>query len=128
MPEEVLHIENLDELIDVLAKKAPKEFHHASVLGMRKSVIDVTRWAKQNAPVDLGRLKASIAYRVEPRFGNVKGAVGSNVTYAPFVEVRGQPRGVGRIPWLRPAVEEHIKEIMRNFEQAFKRAFRKLGF
>jgi len=128
MPEEMLYIEHLDELIDILAKKAPQEFQDSAETAMTKSVLDVTGWAKVNAPVDTGRLETSIGYKVTPMFGQVTGYVGSNVEYAPHVERPGNVRRKGRRPWLRPAVEEHVSEILHNFEEIFRRAFKKLGF
>jgi hypothetical protein len=128
MPEEMLHIEHLDELIEALAKEAPKELDRAVRVAMKKSVIDVTGWAKINAPVDTGRLETSIGHSVQGTFGNVTGFVGSNVEYAPFVEKPGPVRRTGRRPWLKPAVQEHVKEIIQNFEVMIQRAFKKMGF
>ena len=79
-------------------------------------------YAKQLCPVDSGRLRNSIAH--EPR-GNNTEAVGTNVEYAPYVEL-GHHQQPGRYvpaigkrlvasyvpgkPFLRPAVENHQKE------------------
>jgi HK97 gp10 family phage protein len=50
----------------------------------------VERDAKINAPVDTGRLRASITPEV--RRGNpIEGIVGSNVDYAPYMELGTRP-------------------------------------
>jgi phage gpG-like protein len=129
MPEEQLYIENLDELLNILARRAPAEFHRTAVGAMTGASAQVTNWARMNSPVDTGRLRSSIRFEVKPTFGNVQGVIGSNVVYAPFVEFGGgKPRGVGRIPYLRPAVEEHQSQIKRIFERAFQAVARRLGF
>jgi len=53
---------------------------------MRDSVLIVTRGAKQNAPVDTGRLRASITPGVSETSDGAEGVVGSNVEYAPYQE------------------------------------------
>jgi len=53
---------------------------------VRDSMLLVTRGAKINAPVDTGRLRASITPEV--RQGKaISGIVGSNVSYAPYQEL-----------------------------------------
>lgn len=49
---------------------------------MRESTLLVERYAKIGAPVDTGRLRASITPVVVSMAGEVKGIVGSNVAYA----------------------------------------------
>lgn len=58
---------------------------------MRDATLIVTRDAKINAPVDTGRLRASITPEVSADAEEVRGVVGSNVTYAPFVELGTRP-------------------------------------
>jgi HK97 gp10 family phage protein len=90
--------------------------------------------AKQNAPVDLGQLRASINYDVEANQNKVK--YGTNVEYAPYVEFgtglyaeNGEGRktpwtyekngqfytteGQKPQPYLRPAALENIEKIKR---------------
>lgn len=128
MSEELLVIENLDKLVDMLEKKLPYEFERAARTGMTKSVIDVEGWARENSPLDTGRLRASIGHQVKGTFGHIEGIVGTNVEYAPHVEEPGNVRGVGRRPFLRPAVEEHIRELVHNFEESFRAVAKRLGF
>lgn len=60
--------------------------------GMRNATLLVTRDAKINAPVDTGRLRASITPEVRVSGPTtVQGIVGSNVMYAPFVELGTKP-------------------------------------
>ena len=59
--------------------------------GMRQSVLIVQREAKIEAPVDTGRLRASIVPEVTRRGNTVVGIVGSNVEYAPYVEFGTRP-------------------------------------
>lgn len=54
---------------------------------MHQATLIVTRDAKINAPVDTGRLRASITPEVVTRDTVVQGIVGSNVEYAPFQEL-----------------------------------------
>src|SRR5512139_572694 len=68
------------------------DLHGAPILdAMRDSVLIVTRGAKQNAPVDTGRLRASITPGVSEMGDNIEGVVGSNVTYAPYMEFGTRP-------------------------------------
>lgn len=59
--------------------------------GMRQATLIVQRDAKLNAPVDTGRLRASITPEVRRQGRTVQGVVGSNVVYAPFVELGTKP-------------------------------------
>lgn len=61
------------------------------VTGMRDATLVVERDAKVNAPVDSGRLRASITPEVVMMGTTVQGVVGSNVTYAPYQELGTRP-------------------------------------
>ena len=58
---------------------------------MRNATLMVHRSARINAPVDTGRLRASITPSVTATAESIKGVVGSNVTYAPYVELGTRP-------------------------------------
>lgn len=58
---------------------------------MRDATLYVTRDAKINVPVDTGRLRSSITPEVSIESDTVQGVVGSNVTYAPYVELGTRP-------------------------------------
>lgn len=69
-------------------------------------------YSKQLCPVDTGNLRNSIAH--EMRSENTV-AVGSNVHYAPFVELG--TRKMRAQPYLRPAVENHREEYEKIIKQ-----------
>jgi HK97 gp10 family phage protein len=55
--------------------------------GMRRALMAITNDAKREAPVDTGRLRNSIAPEVRVEGKVVMGVVGSNVKYAPHMEL-----------------------------------------
>lgn len=59
--------------------------------GMRGATLLVQRDAKRLAPVDTGRLRASITPEIRQRGNTVQGVVGTNVVYAPPVEFGSRP-------------------------------------
>lgn len=86
---------------------------------LERAVLIVQATAQRLVPVDTGRLRASIESAVK-RIGDtiVRGFVGTNVEYAPHVEI-----GTGSMdaqPYLRPAVEAHRPDIRNQFERAFR--------
>lgn len=82
---------------------------------MRDATMLITAEAKRNAPVDTGRLRASITPEV--RLGNpIEGIVGSNVEYAPYQEL-GTKFMRGKF-YLRRAFEENIQRIKTIFDRA----------
>ena len=69
-----------------------RDLHGPPILqAMRTATLIVTRDAKVNAPVDTGRLRASITPEVRLDGDTVQGVVGSNVVYAPFLEMGTRP-------------------------------------
>lgn len=71
--------------------------------------------AKREAPVDTGRLRASLDFDVsEPGDYTVRIAVGSNVEYAIYQEVDN--------PYLRPAFEANRDTIEEYIKQAVESA------
>lgn len=80
-------------------------------------------YAKKECPVDTGRLRNSLTHTKAS--GELAEYVGTNVEYAPFVEL-GHHQEVGRYvpaiearlvnsyvnghPYLRPALEKHVSE------------------
>ena len=59
--------------------------------GMRDSTLIVVRYARQNSPVDTGKLKASILPEIRTMGETVQGVVGSNLQYAAAVEFGSRP-------------------------------------
>lgn len=53
--------------------------------------LQIERAAKQNAPVDTGRLRSSITTETGDRFGLPVVRVGTNVEYAPAIEFGSEP-------------------------------------
>jgi len=77
---------------------------------MRRATLLVERSGKQNAPVDTGRLRASITPEVRVQNKVLQGVVGSVVVYSPFQEF-GTKFMKGRF-YLRRAIEENAKKIV----------------
>jgi hypothetical protein len=63
----------------------------------------VERAAKRGCPVDTGRLRSSINWRLARDGRGLLGIVGTNDTYAPYVEF-GTTRTAAQ-PYLRPALQ-----------------------
>ncbi len=73
-------------------EEAIRDLQGAPMLNaMRDALMVVERDAKRNAPVDTGRLRASITPEVRRDGREIIGVVGSNVVYAPFVELGTRP-------------------------------------
>ena len=69
--------------------------------GMREATMLVTNTARREAPVDTGRLRASITPEVRVEGKDMVGIVGSNVMYAPYMEL-GTGIYAGRSPYFPP--------------------------
>lgn len=72
--------------------------------------------AKKNTPVDTGRLRNSISHAVEDKAAYI----GSNVEYAPFVELGSRGRDGKHM--LQRAATEHTDEYKRLMEDSMKNA------
>ena len=86
---------------------------------MRDATLIVERSAKLYAPVDTGRLRASITPEVRTGFGGgdvIQGVVGSNVEYAPYQEL-GTRRMKGK-RYLQRAVEDNAARIFELLNRA----------
>jgi HK97 gp10 family phage protein len=123
------------------------------VNAVRDAVLIIQRSAKQNAPVDTGRLRSSIVPEIRARERSVTGIVGSNVMYAPYVEFGTRPhwpprsalevwarrhgttaylvaraisrRGTKAVRFLQRAVEDNERRIHQVFERAGRRILEK---
>lgn len=76
---------------------------------LKEACVLVMDGAKQDCPVDTGRLQGSITYAVE---GN-EGIVGSNVEYAPYVEAGA--RGRAGKHFLQNAGDRNREQILNLF-------------
>ncbi len=86
-----IEIEGLDEARRRMEQIAKGLSGPPMVQAMRDATLLVQRAAMQNAPVDTGRLRASITPEVVTQGKTVMGIVGSVVAYAPFVELGTRP-------------------------------------
>ena len=72
--------------------------------------------AKENCPVDTGRLRNSIAFAVH----DDEVYIGTNVEYAPYVEYRDISHKTGQAHFLRDAATTHGDEYQELVETALK--------
>lgn len=70
-------------------------------------------YAKRLCPVDTGRLRNSIAHKVDE--GEKAVYIGTGVEYAPYVELGA--RGRKERPYLRPAARDHMDEYTKVVEK-----------
>mgnify|MGYP003663213810 CR=1 FL=1 len=89
----------------------------------------VTNQAKEFSPVDTGFLRASWSGHINTEAKPMTAVVTNRIKYAMPLENSGfSPRGVGRIPFLRPAVEyflktkdKYFKELGKSIEQEYQK-------
>lgn len=96
-----VEVKGLEEL-QKKKEQMVKDLHGTPMLAaMRNATMLVTRDAKVLAPVDTGRLRASITPDVQLEDKtDVVGVVGSNLTYAPYMELgTGIPAGNPKVHW-----------------------------
>lgn len=108
-----INVEGQDE-VRRLIEKAAKLYPEEAKKGVTLACIKVEKSAKQNAPVDTGRLKASITHKVD----GLMGVVGSDVEYAPYIEL-GTQRMKAQ-PYLRPALYDNKSNIIKIFTDVLK--------
>lgn len=96
--------------------------HSAEVLAAMKSQVllglesigqEAEGYAKDDCPVDTGRLRNSIAHLVDS--AELAAYIGTNVEYAPYVEYRDVRHTTGKAHFLRDAAAnhgDHYKAIM----------------
>ena len=95
---------NKDEVLTAFRKQV--------ALGLEAIGSTAEGYAKDDCPVDTGRLRNSIAYAVEEK----EVQIGTNVEYAPTVEYRDIEHKNGKAHFLRDAATTHgdqYQEIMR---------------
>lgn len=79
----------------------------------------VERDAKINAPVDTGRLRASITHRITTEGNDSIVEVGTNVEYAPAVEFGTSKKSAN--PFLFPAFHSNKNKIINELAKALKK-------
>lgn len=104
--------------------------------GITKACLVIEKEAKKKCPVDDGQLRNSITHKVD----KLEGQVGTNVEYAPYVEIGTgiySTKGSGRMtpwvyrdaegkfhktkgmkaqPFLKPAVDNNKDKILESFK------------
>jgi len=100
--------------IEWFGEDRKKEIEAKLEKNMLKACLLVERDAKKNAPVDTGRLRASITHELETEKDELIGIVGTNVVYAKYQEFGTYKMAAH--PFLFPALEsnrEKIKELLK---------------
>lgn len=119
-----------------LKKLADKGLPEALEQALEKACLIIENSAKQNCPSSTGQLRQSITHEVD----GTEGAVGTNVEYAPYVEIgtgiyssQGDGRqtpwsyqdakgewhtteGMPPQPYLKPALEENQNKVLDCFK------------
>ena len=112
------------------SKAVLEEFRAACLRALERCGMEAEGYAKDLVPVDTGNLRNSISHKVDD--GEPAVYIGSNTSYAPYVELAtgiyaegGRPtpwvyqdengnwhwtRGNKAQPFLKPAVADHAKE------------------
>lgn len=102
-------VSRADEVIAALRRQV--------ALGLESIGQEAEGYAKDECPVDTGRLRNSISHAVEG--DNVY--IGTNVEYAPYVEYRDKARHTtGKAHFLRDAATTHTDHYKAIMEAALK--------
>lgn len=81
-------------LVEAVRKleQVARDVHGAPMAdAMQKATLLVSNSAKRYSPVDMGGLRASITPEVRATWREVTGVVGSNLKYAPYMELGTKP-------------------------------------
>lgn len=84
--------------------------------GLEAIGMNAETYAKQNTPVDSGRLRNSISHAVDDKAAYI----GTNVEYAPYVELGARGRAGAHM--LQRAATEHTDEYKQLLEASLKNA------
>ena len=93
-------LSSLDEYQENVLERLQKD--------IEKAALTLEKNAKQNCPVDTGKLRASITTEV----GNLEAEVGTNVEYALYVEFGTSKQSAQ--PFMRPALDKAITQLNRD--------------
>lgn len=129
-----LRVKGIDQLVrSIKAWEGDKSREVARLVV--STAYEIERDAKKAAPVDTGRLRASITRQVGKNERFPSAVVGTNVKYAPFVEfgtgragaasdvetpdgyTHGSSTGVAARPFLFPAFESHYPGFVRELRR-----------
>ena len=88
------------------------------ILALKSIGQEAEGYAKDECPVDTGRLRNSIANKVVEEEKAVY--IGSNVEYAPYVEFKDATHKTGKAHFLRDAITNHTDHYKAILEAALK--------
>lgn len=112
---------------------------NALKVGIGRACKRIQAAAKQNCPVDTGRLRASIVTDVQGDSGTVTGTVATAVEYATYVEFGTGQRGNDSVahrqdwqgqppqPFLFPAYRENMEEVKNDIKNTVAQEIIKRG-
>ena len=72
-----------------------------------------------------GRLRGDIKGRAKRHGNRVVGITGTNVSYGAIHELRGVGKAKKKRPFLRPALNDSRKFILKKIDRAFKEVYKK---
>ena len=119
------------------SKEVLAELEKNIQLGLNAIGNKAERYAKDNCPVDTGRLRNSINYATATAKGSGKDTksgdsvpkstpekeavyIGTNVEYAPSVEYKDMKHTTGEAHFLKNAASNHSEEYKKTMEAALK--------
>lgn len=95
-----------------------EEMPNAILRGLEKVGLVAEGYAKQMCPVDTGRLRNSVTHAVDN--GETAAYIGTNVEYAPFIELGTASPKRDAQPFLVPAAQDHGDEYRAIMESELK--------
>jgi len=152
-----VEVEGLEEVQKKMEQMVKDIRGGETLRAMKLSTLLVQRAAKKNlrpwrgpgtGGVDTGRMRASIVPEIRTLTGSIQGVVGSNVSYAPFMELGTRPHWVSKmnigrwaerhglgfravfvsgkaLRFLGKAFDSSQKKIAQFFEKAMQKAVNK---
>ena len=96
-----------------------EQFNAAVLRGLEACGMTAETYAKQDCPVDTGRLRNSIAHAVNE--AEKAAYIGTNVEYAPYQEM-GTARGVTAKHFLKNAAANHSEEYINLIKSSLENA------
>lgn len=96
-------------------KDVQKDFEKRIEKALTEIGLVAERYAKEMCPVDTGNLRGSINNK--PTMVEQAVYIGTNVEYAPYVELGTSRQGAQ--PYLKPAVANHLDEYQSLVKKAF---------
>lgn len=109
----ILSTQVIDHKIDVIGA-----MRQQAILGLKAIGQEAEGYAKEDCPVDTGRLRNSIANKVID--SEMAVYIGSNVEYAPYVEYGDYNHTTGKNHFLRDAAANHGDHYKAVMEAALK--------